>query len=47
MEAFGNFIADMPPLLQLVLGAIAASGVLFVANRIVDWNEGRDKNKKK
>ncbi|MCA9484410.1 MAG: hypothetical protein KC553_11815 [Nitrospina sp.] len=46
MEAFGNFIADLPPLLQLVLGAIGGAAVLYIANRVVEWNEGREKSKK-
>ena len=45
MEAFSKFLESLPPLLQLVLGAITAAGVFWCITKYTDWSESRKKKK--
>ncbi|QPJ60848.1 MAG: hypothetical protein G3M70_02670 [Candidatus Nitronauta litoralis] len=45
-EDIGNFVTNLPPLLQLVVGGVIAVGVLILATKIADWNEGKEGKKK-
>ncbi len=42
-EAIQSFVGALPPLLQIVLGGIVSLGILFVATKIADWNDDREK----
>ncbi len=46
IEAIQNFVVSLPPLLQVALGGIISIGILFLATKIADWNEGKDEKKK-
>lgn len=45
IESIQNFVIALPPLLQVILGGAISVGILFVAVKIADWNEGREKDK--
>ncbi len=44
-EDIQNFVTNLPPLLQVVLGGILSVAILFIATKIADWNEEKESKK--
>ena len=45
METLQALLNELPPFLQLVFGALAFAGVLYVAVQIGNWFEARREKK--
>lgn len=44
---FGDFMASLPPLLQLILGMLLGLGVFKLLTMFVNWKDNKNQDEKK